>query len=58
MSYDAMRHFADSWGLIFMGLVFLTFIGWTFRPNANRHHKDAANLIFDDSHEKGGNDDE
>lgn len=57
MSYDALRHFADSWGLVFMGLVFLTFIGWAFRPNSRRQHKDAANMIFDDGHEKGGNDD-
>ncbi|MEW4467358.1 cbb3-type cytochrome c oxidase subunit 3 [Parasphingorhabdus sp. JC815] len=57
MSYDEMRHFADSWGLVFMGLVFLTFIAWTFRPGANRHHEDAANMIFDDSHEEGGKDD-
>ena len=57
MSYDELRHFADSWGLVFMSLVFLTFIGWTFRPGANRDHKDAANMIFDDSHEEDGKND-
>ena len=48
MSYDAFRHFADSWGLVFMGLVFLTFIGWTFRPGASSDHDEAANMIFDE----------
>lgn len=57
MSYDELRHFADSWGLVFMALVFLTFIGWTFRPGARSHHDDAANMIFDDSHEEGGEND-
>lgn len=48
MNYDQLRHLADSWGLIFMGFVFLGLIGWTFRPGAARHHEAAANLIFDD----------
>ena len=36
MSYDAMRHFADSWGLVFMGLSYLILIGWHFQPGARR----------------------
>jgi cytochrome c oxidase cbb3-type subunit 4 len=48
MSYDAMRHFADSWGLIFMGVVFLSLVGWTFRRGALGHHEDAARMIFKD----------
>ncbi len=47
MNYDALRHFADSWGLVFMGVVFLVLIGWTFRPRARDHHQRAANMIFD-----------
>ena len=48
MSYEALRHFADSWGLVFMTGVFLTLIGWTFRPGAGRSHHDAAHRIFDE----------
>jgi len=48
MNYEALRHFADSWGLVFMGLIFLTFIGWTFRPGAGSHHEAAADMIFDE----------
>ncbi|MBU6165554.1 MAG: cbb3-type cytochrome c oxidase subunit 3 [Alphaproteobacteria bacterium] len=44
--YDALRHFADSWGLLAMTLLFISFVGWTFRPGARRHHDDAARLIF------------
>jgi cytochrome c oxidase cbb3-type subunit 4 len=53
MSYDALRHFADSWGLIFMGVVFLLLIGWTFRGDARRRHREAARMIFDREHDHG-----
>jgi cytochrome c oxidase cbb3-type subunit IV len=48
MSYDHIRHFADSWGLIAMGALFLSFVGWTFRKGAKRAHHDAATSIFRD----------
>ena len=47
MSYDALRHFADSWGLLAMTLLFLTFVGWTFVPAARRSHDRAANSILE-----------
>ena len=48
MTYDGFRHFADSWGLVFMGVLFVTFIGWTFRKGASTHHRNAATIIFKD----------
>jgi cytochrome c oxidase cbb3-type subunit 4 len=48
LNYEALRHFADSWGLLFMTLVFLGLVGWTFRKGASRHHDKAANMIFED----------
>ena len=48
MSYDALRHFADSYGLIVMAVVWLAFVGWAFRPGARRRNRDAANMIFKD----------
>lgn len=52
-NYDALRHFADSWGLVFMAVTFLTLIGWSLRPQAKALHDDAANLIFDKDHDNG-----
>ena len=51
MTYDALRHFADSWGLLAMAVLFLGLVAWPFR-NAARHRNDeAANMIFkDDEH--------
>jgi len=44
--YELLRQFADSWALLAMCLMFLGFVGWTFRPGAGRRHDEAARLIF------------
>ena len=46
MSYDELRHFADSWGLLAMTILFIGLIAWPFRKGARQHHDDAANMIF------------
>ncbi len=49
MSYDAFRHLADSWGLVFLGLVYLLCIGWAFLPRNRGRNQAAATMIFKDS---------
>lgn len=49
MNYEDMRHFADSYGLIFMGLVFLVLVGWAFRPGARAIHNRASRMIFEEA---------
>ncbi len=44
MDHETLRHIADSWGLLFLVLVFLGAIGFAFRPGG-RPHQDAARLI-------------
>lgn len=53
MTYETLRHLADSWGLVFMGAVFLVLVGWTFRPRASEHHKRAAHMIFEQDDHNG-----
>ena len=53
MSYETLRHFADSYGLIFLGLLFVTMVGWTFRRGAGRDHERAAMMIFDEEQRDG-----
>ena len=48
MTYDALRHFADSWGLAFMVVLFVTFAAWAFRPGSRDISATAANMIFED----------
>jgi cytochrome c oxidase cbb3-type subunit 4 len=47
-TYDQLRHFADSWGLVLLGLIFLGLVGWTFRKGASAEMDRAAHSIFDD----------
>ncbi|MEN9684199.1 MAG: hypothetical protein RIQ99_2055 [Pseudomonadota bacterium] len=47
-TYDTLRHFADSWGLAVMTLVFLVLCLWPFRPGARKANDAAANMIFKD----------
>lgn len=48
MNYDALRHFADSWGLLAMTVAFLVLTGWTFLPAARRGGARAATSILED----------
>ena len=51
MSYDALRHFADSWGLVFMGATYGLLIGWHFPPHGRQHSHRAATMIFESESE-------
>jgi cytochrome c oxidase cbb3-type subunit IV len=46
LHYQLMRTFADSWGLLFMFLVFAFVVFWALRPSARPVHDDAANIPF------------
>jgi cytochrome c oxidase cbb3-type subunit 4 len=48
MTYTMLHEFADSWGLILMGVAFLTFVGWTFLKNVAAAHQHAARSILED----------
>ncbi|MCM2439749.1 cbb3-type cytochrome c oxidase subunit 3 [Agrobacterium vitis] len=42
--YTAMRHFADSWGMLAMLLFFAGAILFVFRPGAKERAGDAASI--------------
>jgi cytochrome c oxidase cbb3-type subunit 4 len=39
-----MRHFADSWMLLFLVAFFIGVVVFTFRPGAKKHHEEAARI--------------
>ena len=45
-SYNALRHFADSWGLLSMVVFFAGAIIWAFRPGSRKLADDAAQIPF------------
>jgi cytochrome c oxidase cbb3-type subunit 4 len=50
-TYETLRHFADSWGLLFMVLSFVALVAWPFRPGARDRNAAAKTMIFrDDDH--------
>ena len=49
-SYEALRHFADSWGLAALFLIFAAVILWAFRPGSRALHDDAAHVPFRNDH--------
>ena len=48
LGYNELRQLADSWGLVMMAMMFIGFVGWTFRPRAHLDHEAAAMSIFRD----------
>ena len=45
-TYDILRQFADSWGLLFMFLVFVGVVLWVLRPGTRRHYANQADIPF------------
>lgn len=43
-TYTAMRHFADSWGLLAMTLFFIGAVLFAFRPGSKERADEAANI--------------
>ena len=48
MTYEALRHFADSYGLGFMVILYLLLCAWALRPGARDRSQEAARLILED----------
>ena len=46
MDYETFRHFADSWGLVYLFLLFVGAIAFTFRPGSKRIASDTAMIPF------------
>jgi len=48
MTYNDLRHAADSWGLLFLTLTFLFAVWRALRPSARQHHDAASQIPFHD----------
>lgn len=51
--YETLRHFADSYALVVMLVLFLTLCLWPFRPGAKSRNHEAANSIFKENDLEG-----
>ncbi|MCB1380252.1 MAG: cbb3-type cytochrome c oxidase subunit 3 [Alphaproteobacteria bacterium] len=44
MSYDTIRHFADSWALVAMFVFFVGVTLFVFRPGSRKQYEEAARI--------------
>ena len=44
MNYSDLRIFADSWGLLYLFLIFVGVIFFTFRPGSRNQAEENANI--------------
>ena len=44
MDYETFRHFADSWGLVYLLVIFVGVVVFTLRPGAKEHYEQAARI--------------
>ena len=54
--YDMLRHFADSWGLLYMMAIFLAVVFFLLRPGAKANAVAAARIPLDDAQPKNRGD--
>lgn len=48
MTYELLRHAADTWGMLFLALIFLLALWFALRPSARARHDDASQIPFRD----------
>lgn len=49
MDYETLRHFADSWALLALFVIFLFVVVFVFRRGSGQRYRDAANIPLQDS---------
>ena len=49
MDYNEFRHFADSWGLLYLFAIFVFVVAFIFRPGSKRIYDEAAQIPLDDT---------
>ena len=54
--YDMLRHFADSWGLLYMMAIFLAVVFFLLRPGAKANAVAAARIPLEDAQPKNRGD--
>lgn len=54
MSYETLRQLADSFGLLFLVLVFLTAVWCAFRPGSGAAQRAASMIPFEDERPQNG----
>jgi cytochrome c oxidase cbb3-type subunit 4 len=46
MDFETVQHFADSWGLAYVVVLFVGIVAFLFRPRARENAKEASMIPF------------
>ncbi len=58
MDYQTLRTFADSWGLLFLVIVFVGVVIYTFRPGSKKEADEISKIPLKDDKSPDGDDKE
>ncbi len=50
-TYDTMRHFADSWMLLVLAIIFSAVVFFVFRPGAGKVYDKTSRIPLEDDEE-------
>jgi len=53
MDYETLRQAADSWGLVYLFVVFVAIIAFIFRPGTKKQADQAAKIPFAEEKDDG-----
>jgi len=53
MDYESLRHAADSWGLLYLVLIFLGVVAYTFRPGSKKQADRSARIPLEEDNNDG-----
>ncbi len=48
MTYEVVRNFAGTWGLIYLFVVFVGAVAYVLRPGTGKDAEEAANIPFNE----------
>jgi len=48
MDYDAFRQFSDSWGLVYLMIVFVAVVLYAFRPGGKKTYEKVARIPLEE----------
>ncbi len=53
MDYETLRQLADSWGLVYLMVVFVSVVIFNFRPGSKQRAEDLAQIPFREDEPNG-----
>lgn len=53
MDYNTLREFADSWGLLYLFILFIAIVLYVFRPGAKKSYEEQGKIPLKEDDDNG-----